>query len=54
MRRKAFESRDANYLRDVVAGMDESQMDESLWEAQWESVGEAEYHPFAKPAIALD
>ncbi|KAF2096811.1 putative ammonium transporter [Rhizodiscina lignyota] len=38
----------------VIAGMEESQMNESLWEAQWENAGEADYHPFAKPAIALD
>ncbi|PYI05515.1 Rh-like protein/ammonium transporter [Aspergillus sclerotiicarbonarius CBS 121057] len=29
---------------DVIAGMDKSQMDESLHEAQW--AGEEEYHPF--------
>lgn len=38
-------------LLPVFAGMDQSQMDESLWEAQWSD--EVDYHPFAKP-IALD
>jgi hypothetical protein len=37
--------------RDVVAGMDASQMDESLYEAQWE--GEIDYHPFGK-SVQLD
>lgn len=31
--------------RDVMAGMDASQMDESLYAAQW--AGEEDYHPFA-------
>lgn len=31
-------------LSEVISGMDASQMDESLYEAQWE--GEADYHPF--------
>lgn len=37
---------------EVVAGMDASQMGESLWDPQWE--GEEDYHPFAKGAIELD
>jgi len=37
---------------DVVKGMDASQMDESLYEAQW--VGEENYHPFAKTGISLE
>ncbi|KAK4540523.1 hypothetical protein LTR36_009161 [Oleoguttula mirabilis] len=37
--------------QDVIAGMDASQMDESLHEAQWEV--EADYHPFAK-SLQLD
>jgi len=32
--------------------MDASQMDESLYEAQW--AGEEDYHPFAKQAVALE
>lgn len=38
---------------DVIAGMDASQMDESLYEAQWVGVGEEDYHPFAK-SVELD
>ena len=30
--------------RNVISGMDASQMDESLYEAQW--AGEEDYHPF--------
>ncbi|KAF1809233.1 putative ammonium transporter [Eremomyces bilateralis CBS 781.70] len=37
---------------DVIMGMDASQMDESLYEAQWET--EADYHPFAKGQLALE
>ncbi|KAF2502965.1 putative ammonium transporter [Lophium mytilinum] len=37
---------------DVVAGMDASQMDESLYEAQW--AADADYHPFAKGNLRLD
>jgi len=37
--------------RDVIAGMDASQMDESLYEVQWQ--GEEDYHPFAKGNIEL-
>jgi len=40
--------------RDVVAGMDASQMDESLYEAQWQAAGEEDYHPFTKSAISLE
>ncbi len=36
---------------DVVVGMDRSQMDESMYEAQWE--GEEDYHPFAKGAVEI-
>jgi len=32
--------------------MDASQMDESLYEAQW--VSEADYHPFAKASLVLE
>jgi hypothetical protein len=32
-------------FRDIVCGMDASQMDESLYEAQW--AAEIDYHPFA-------
>ncbi|KAF2458455.1 ammonium transporter AmtB-like domain-containing protein [Lineolata rhizophorae] len=38
----------------VVSGMDASQMDESLWEAQWEWVNEGDYHPFAKSSVMLE
>lgn len=38
--------------RDVLAGMDASQMDESLYEAQW--AGEEEYRPFAGGRIGLE
>jgi Amt family ammonium transporter len=34
--------------------MDASQMDESLYEAQWTVVGEEDYHPFSKGQIELD
>jgi len=37
---------------EVVMGMDASQMDESLYEAQWS--GEEDYHPFSKGNIELD
>ncbi|OCK77931.1 putative ammonium transporter [Lepidopterella palustris CBS 459.81] len=37
---------------DVVAGMDASQMDESLYEAQWAS--ETDYHPFGKGNLILE
>ncbi|KAL1620241.1 hypothetical protein SLS56_009733 [Neofusicoccum ribis] len=37
---------------DVVAGMDASQMDESLYEAQWAE--EIDYHPFSKNAVRLE
>ena len=37
---------------DVIAGMDASQMEESLSEAQWE--GEADYHPFSKGMVDLE
>ncbi|EKG19686.1 Ammonium transporter [Macrophomina phaseolina MS6] len=36
----------------VVAGMDASQMDESLYEAQWAE--EIDYHPFPKNSVRLD
>ncbi|KAF4313399.1 putative ammonium transporter protein [Botryosphaeria dothidea] len=36
----------------VVAGMDASQMDESLYEAQWAE--EIDYHPFSKNSVRLD
>jgi hypothetical protein len=38
--------------RDVIAGMDASQMDESLYEAQW--TGEEDYHPLSKGNIELE
>jgi ammonia channel protein AmtB len=38
--------------KDVIAGMDASQMDESLYEAQW--VGEEDYKPLENGSIALD
>jgi hypothetical protein len=38
--------------KDVTAGMDASQMDESLYEAQW--VGEEDYKPLPHGSIALD
>jgi len=38
--------------RDVIAGMDASQMDESLYEAQWQ--GEEDYNPFSKGNIELE
>jgi len=38
--------------RDVIAGMDAFQMDESLYEAQWQ--GEEDYHAFAKGNIELE
>lgn len=38
--------------KDVTAGMDASQMDESLYEAQW--VGEEDYKPLANGSILLD
>lgn len=37
---------------DVIAGMNASQMEESLYEAQWE--GEADYHPFSKGFMLLE
>ncbi|KAF4544444.1 Ammonium transporter protein [Lasiodiplodia theobromae] len=36
----------------VVAGMDASQMDESLYEAQWAE--EIDYHPFGKDSVRLE
>jgi hypothetical protein len=36
----------------MIAGMDASQMEESLSEMQWE--GEADYHPFSKSFMWLD
>lgn len=39
-------------IRDVIAGMDASQMDESLYEAQW--AGEEDYHPLGKGHVELD
>lgn len=42
----------ADCYRDVVAGMDASQMDESLYEAQWAE--EIDYHPFSKNAVRLE
>jgi hypothetical protein len=42
----------ANNVRDVTAGMDASQMDESLYEAQWG--GEEDYKPLANGSISLD
>lgn len=40
----------ANQLthRGIIAGMDASQMGESLYEAQW--AGEEDYHPFHQDA----
>jgi Amt family ammonium transporter len=38
--------------KDVTVGMDASQMDESLYEAQWE--GEEDYKPLANGSILLD
>jgi ammonia channel protein AmtB len=38
--------------KDVIVGMDASQMDESLYEAQW--VGEEDYKPLENGSIALD
>lgn len=38
--------------RSVVAGMDASQMDESLYEAQWAE--EIDYHPFGKDSVRLE
>lgn len=37
--------------RDVIMGMDATQMEESLNDSAWSS--EADYHPFAK-SVALD
>ncbi|KAI5477743.1 putative ammonium transporter [Pseudohyphozyma bogoriensis] len=37
--------------KEVIDGMDASQMDESLYEAQW--AGESEYHPFGKGVIEI-
>ncbi|KAF2431001.1 Rh-like protein/ammonium transporter [Tothia fuscella] len=37
---------------DVIVGMDASQMDESLYEAQW--TGEEDYNPLGKGGIELD
>lgn len=37
--------------RDVIAGMDASQMNESLYEAQW--TGEEDYQPLSKGNIEL-
>ncbi|KAK5126906.1 hypothetical protein LTR85_008264 [Meristemomyces frigidus] len=37
--------------KDIIAGMDASQMDESLYEAQWED--ECDYHPFGK-SVQID
>jgi hypothetical protein len=39
-------------FRDVIAGMDASQMDESLYEAQW--TGEEDYNPISKGNIELE
>lgn len=41
-----------NISRDVNAGMDAAQMDESLYEAQWE--GEEDYKPLPNGNIHLD
>jgi len=38
--------------RDVNIGMDASQMDESLYEAQW--VGEEDYKPLENGSIVLN
>jgi ammonia channel protein AmtB len=38
--------------KDVIVGMDASQMDESLYEAQW--VGEEDYKPLENGSIALE
>lgn len=38
--------------RDVNVGMDLSQMDESLYEAQWD--GEEDYKPLANGNVVLD
>ena len=38
--------------RDVTVGMDASQMDESLYEAQW--AGEEDYKPLANGSILLN
>jgi hypothetical protein len=40
------------FYSDVIAGMDASQMEESLSERQWE--GEADYHPASKGFMRLD
>lgn len=42
----------ADRYRDVNIGMDASQMDESLYEAQW--AGEEDYKPLAVGNIVLD
>lgn len=42
----------ANFCRDVNIGMDASQMDESLYEAQW--AGEEDYKPLANGSIVLE
>ena len=42
----------ADTCSDVNSGMDAAQMDESLYEAQWE--GEEDYKPLANGNIHLD
>lgn len=42
----------ANSASDVNSGMDAAQMDESLYEAQWE--GEEDYKPLPNGNIHLD